>query len=111
MALAELTSANTTMYAGNTYHLRVQGADPNGWGDIAEVRINLNPINAGDMVIHYTPSNDTAWTDSDWINVLDLVEDGQGAEMRRLDGGVSSIHLKRNSFLISQLCLNGLSLH
>ena len=61
---------------------------PNGWGDIAEVRINLNPINAGDMVIHYTPSNDTAWTDSDWINVLDLVEDGQGAEMRRLDGGV-----------------------
>ena len=83
-----LTSANTTMYAGNTYHLRVQGADPNGWGDIAEVRINLNPINAGDMVIHYTPSNDTAWTDSDWIQVLDLVEDGQGAEMRRLDGGI-----------------------
>ena len=33
------------------------------------------------MVIHYTPSNDTAWTDSDWIDVLELGEDGQGAEM------------------------------
>ncbi len=84
----ELTSANTTMYGGNVYHLRVRGSDGNGWGDLAQVRINLNPIVSGDMVINYWPANDTAWTDSDWITILDLETDGVGPEMRRLDGGV-----------------------
>ncbi len=84
----ELTSANTTMYGGNLYHLRVRGSDGNGWGDIAQVRINLNPIVAGDMVINYWPANDTAWTDSNWITIMDLESDGVGPEMRRLDGGV-----------------------
>ncbi len=84
----ELTSANTTMYGGNTYHLRVTGSDGNGWGDIAQVRINLNPIVSDDIVINYWPANDTAWTDSTWISVLDLETDGKGPEMRRTDGGV-----------------------
>ncbi|MEC7436524.1 MAG: hypothetical protein VYB27_05535, partial [Candidatus Thermoplasmatota archaeon] len=84
----ELTSANTTMYGGNVYHLRVRGSDGNGWGDLAQVRINLNPIVSGDMVINYWPANDTAWTDSDWITIMDLETDGVGPEMRRLDGGV-----------------------
>ena len=84
----ELTSANTTMYGGNVYHLRVRGSDGNGWGDLAQVRINLNPIVSGDMVINYWPANDTAWTDSDWITILDYETDGVGPEMRRLDGGV-----------------------
>ena len=84
----ELTSANTTMYGGNVYHLRVRGSDGNGWGDLAQVRINLNPIVSGDMVINYWPANDTASTDSDWITILDFETDGVGPEMRRLDGGV-----------------------
>ena len=76
------------MYGGNVYHLRVAGSDGNGWGDIAQIRINLNPLVSGDMVINYWPANDTAWTDSDWISILDLETDGQGPEMRRTDGGV-----------------------
>ena len=44
------------MYGGNVYHLRVRGSDGNGWGDLAQVRINLNPIVSGDMVINYWPA-------------------------------------------------------
>ena len=84
----ELTSANNTLYGGNIYHLRVRGADPNGWGDVEQIQIDLNPIVSGDMVINYWPANDTASTDSNWITILDLESDGVGSEMRRLDGGV-----------------------
>ena len=74
-------------FVGNNTKWLIE-SDGNGWGDLAQVRINLNPIVSGDMVINYWPANDTAWTDSDWITILDFETDGVGPEMRRLDGGV-----------------------
>ena len=77
----ELTQSNNSLYAGNTYHLRVHGSDDNGWQDIDLFTIEMNTREEGDMDIFYSPRNDTAWTDSQWIEILTLSADGQGAEM------------------------------
>jgi len=77
----ELTQSNNSLYAGNTYHLRVQGTDDNGWGDIQLFTIDLNTREADDMVLYYNPLNDTAWTESQWIEILTYNETGQRAEM------------------------------
>jgi len=81
-----LTEFNKSMYAGNVYHLLVDGKDENGWRDVEYIKIDMNPIIADDMVIFYGPRNGTAWTDSAWVDLLDLEEDGVGPRLTRLNG-------------------------
>jgi hypothetical protein len=81
-----LTEFNKSMYAGNVYHLLVDGKDENGWRDVQYIKIDLNPIIADDMVIFYGPRNGTAWTDSGHVDLLELEVDGVGPRLTRLNG-------------------------
>jgi hypothetical protein len=81
-----LTEFNKSMYAGNVYHMLVDGKDENGWRDVEYIKIDLNPIIAGDMIIFYGPRNGTAWTDSTWVDLLQLEVDGVGPRLTRLNG-------------------------
>ncbi len=80
-----LNENNRSIYAGNIYHLLVDGKDDNGWQDIETIRITMNPSICnpamtqtydpdGCIEIIYSPQNDTAWTDSTWIEILDDYE-------------------------------------
>jgi len=80
-----LNENNRSIYAGNVYHLLVDGKDDNGWQDIETIRITMNPSICnpamtqtydpqGCIEIIYSPQNDTAWTDSTWIEILDDYE-------------------------------------
>ncbi len=74
---------NQTMYAGNTYHLKLEASDDNGWRDVDFFQINLDKT-ADDMTIWYYPRNETAWTDSPHLNI---VYDGDVAPtMLSMDG-------------------------
>lgn len=81
------TDQQRTMYAGNTYHLVVEGRDANGWRDIQYFEIDLNPGVADDMVITYYPRNDTLIVNSNWINVIEASNTSEGVQMLRMDGG------------------------
>lgn len=70
----EFTDFNKSMYAGNIYHLKIDAKDDNGWRDVELVRILMNPnVNdpAGRIEVFYSPQNDTAWTDSDHVEIID----------------------------------------
>ena len=80
-----LNENNRSIYAGNVYHLLVDGKDDNGWQDIETIRITMNPsicnpLNEntydpdGCIEMFYSPQNDTAWADSPWIEILDDYE-------------------------------------
>ena len=80
-----LNENNRSIYAGNVYHLMVDGKDDNGWQDIETIRITMNPSICnpsmtqtydpeGCIEITYSPQNDTAWTTSTWIEILDDYE-------------------------------------
>ena len=80
-----LNENNRSIYAGNIYHLLVDGKDDNGWQDIETIRITMNPSICnpamtqtydpdGCIEIIYSPQNDTAWTESTWIEILDDYE-------------------------------------
>ena len=82
---AMLNENNRSIYAGNMYHLMVDGKDDNGWQDIEMIRITMNPSICnpsmvqtydpeGCIEIFYSPQNDTAWTNSTWIEILDDYE-------------------------------------
>jgi len=61
---------NQTMYAGNTYHLILEASDDNGWRDVDFFQVNLDKT-ADDMTVWYFPRNQTAWTDSPHIEIVD----------------------------------------
>ena len=75
---------NMTMYAGNEYHLIVEASDANGWRDIQYFEINLGPE---DMIVYYSPRNETAWTDSSDIEIISASNDSDGTQLLRMDGG------------------------
>ena len=95
-----LTENNRSIYAGNVYHLLVDGKDPNGWRDIETIRVNMNPqfssLNNspyfdpdGHTEIFYSPQNDTAWTTSNWVEIIDDYENtGLKPRMLSREGNV-----------------------
>ena len=94
-----LNENNRSIYAGNVYHLLVDGKDANGWRDISIIRVTMNPSLCnpslstydpdGCIEIYYSPQNDTAWTNSTWIEILDDYENtGIKPRMLTRDGNV-----------------------
>ena len=75
---------NMSMYAGNEYHLIVEATDENGWRDINYFEIDLGPEN---MVVYYSPRNETAWADSTDIVIINASNDSEGPQVLRMDGG------------------------
>jgi len=75
---------NMTMYAGNEYHLIVEATDDNGWRDIDYFEIDLGPE---DMIVFYSPRNETAWTESTDIELVPASNESDGAQILRMDGG------------------------
>ena len=61
---------NRTMYAGKEYHLIVEATDANGWRDINWLEINLGTTAQDELKVRYYPRNDTAWTDSDELEII-----------------------------------------
>ena len=66
---------NQTMYAGNVYHLILEAGDDNGWRDVDYFKINLDETTDAqgkvqDKNIWYFPRNNTAWTDSPYIDIV-----------------------------------------
>ena len=74
---------NMTMYAGNQYHLIVEAGDENGWRDIEYFQIDLG----NDMVVYYYPRNETAWTESEDIEIVEAGNESDGPQVLRMDGG------------------------
>ena len=72
---------NHTMYAGNEYHLIVEANDDNGWRDIDYFRIDLAD-DRDDMTVYYFPRNETAWTNSPYVEIL------QNPQVLRMSGHV-----------------------
>ncbi|MEE2759506.1 MAG: hypothetical protein VYA86_05975 [Candidatus Thermoplasmatota archaeon] len=95
-----LNENNRSIYAGNIYHLLVEGKDPNGWRDIETIRVNMNPQFSslesspyydpdGHTEVFYSPQNDTAWTNSNWIEIIDDYENtGIKPRMLNREGNV-----------------------
>ncbi|HJL59719.1 MAG TPA: hypothetical protein QF621_05150, partial [Candidatus Thalassarchaeaceae archaeon] len=75
---------NMSMYAGNEYHLIVEAKDDNGWRDIDWFMIDLGPE---DMVLYYSPRNETAWADSNWVEIINASNESDGSQVLRMDGG------------------------
>ena len=96
-----LNENNRSIYAGNVYHLLVDGKDDNGWQDIDMITITMNPAicnevggsydPAGCVEVFYSPQNDTAWTNgnNDWLEIQDDYENtGVKPRMLTRDGTV-----------------------
>ncbi|MEC7178938.1 MAG: hypothetical protein VXW28_06560, partial [Candidatus Thermoplasmatota archaeon] len=81
---------NQTMFAGNVYHLIIQGQDGNGWKDIEYIEIDLgiNLNGYSDTKIMYYPRNNTAWTDSTFYSVVTNDDGNSMATIRSLDGNL-----------------------
>jgi hypothetical protein len=78
---------NQTMYAGNEYHLIVEANDDNGWRDVDYFRVDLAD-DRDDMTVWYFPRNQTAWTSSPYIDILQATNNYDGPRVLRMDGGV-----------------------
>ncbi|MGB2037408.1 MAG: hypothetical protein ACPHX8_02995 [Candidatus Poseidoniaceae archaeon] len=76
---------NQTMYAGNEYHLIVNAEDRNGWRDISYIRVDLTN-DRDDLTLYYFPRNETAWTDSPHITIVEEGADSDGPQLLRMDG-------------------------
>ncbi|MEC8398232.1 MAG: hypothetical protein VXZ34_01465, partial [Candidatus Thermoplasmatota archaeon] len=74
---------NQTMYAGNTYHLVLEASDDNGWRDVDFFQVNLDKT-ADDMTVWYFPRNQTAWTDSPHIEIVE--DEDVAPSMLTMDG-------------------------
>ena len=94
-----LNENNRSLYAGNVYHMLVDGKDDNGWQDVEMITVTLNPQICneagaafdpeGCIQMFYSPQNDTAWTESTWIEILDDYENtGIKPRMLTRDGNV-----------------------
>ena len=79
---------NQTMYAGNTYHLVAEANDDNGWRDVDHFKIVLDKSTgmADLTTLWYFPRNDTAWTDSPHIEIVQEDDDNDGPTLRAMDG-------------------------
>ena len=66
---------NQTMYAGNVYHLMTEASDDNGWRDVDFFKLNLDKT-TDDKVVYYFPRNETAWTDSPYLSIVDTQDVG-----------------------------------
>ena len=77
---------NKTMYAGNEYHLIVDAEDRNGWRDIDYIKVELD-VTRTDLDLYYFPRNETAWTDSPYITIVEESENSDGPQLLRMDGG------------------------
>ena len=78
---------NNTMYAGNEYHLIVEANDDNGWRDVDYFQIDLAD-DRDDLTVYYFPRNETAWTDSPYIEILHEDGDFNGPQVLRMNGNV-----------------------
>ena len=76
---------NQTMYAGNEYHLIVEANDDNGWRDIDYFRMDLSD-DRNDLSVYYAPRNETAWTDSPYIEILPEIMGSGGPQLLTMDG-------------------------
>ena len=76
---------NETMYAGNQYRLIVEAEDRNGWRDLDYIQVNLT-TSRDDLTVYYFPRNETAWTDSPHLTILEDGEDSDGPRLLRMDG-------------------------
>lgn len=76
---------NQTIYAGNTYHLIAEANDDNGWRDVDFFKVVLDKTR-DDMTLWYFPRNDTAWTDSPYIEIVQEDDDNDGPTLRAMDG-------------------------
>ena len=87
-----LTEYNKSVYAGNVYHLLVDAKDDNGWRDVNWISITLNPNlpdDEGKIVLYYSPRNDTAWTNTTFVEIVDDYNNtGLKPRVLRRDGGV-----------------------
>ena len=81
-----LTEFNKSMYAGNIYHVLVDGKDENGWRDVQHVKIDLNPAYQNNLVLFFSPRNGTAWTETTSADILNMDDDGVKPRATRLDG-------------------------
>ncbi|MCS5526939.1 MAG: hypothetical protein NZ774_03660, partial [Candidatus Poseidoniales archaeon] len=81
-----LTEFNKSVYAGNVYHLLVEGTDDNGWRDVDYVKVDLNPAISNDLVVYFSPRNGTSWSESTSADMLNAEVDGVGPRITRLDG-------------------------
>ncbi|MEC7178786.1 MAG: hypothetical protein VXW28_05795, partial [Candidatus Thermoplasmatota archaeon] len=83
-------SWNRTMFAGNVYHLILEGQDGNGWRDVEYVEIDLGIMDSGysGSKIMYYPRNNTAWTDSTFYSIVTDDEGNSMATIRTLDGNL-----------------------
>ena len=81
-----LNSMKKTMYAGNTYDLVVEGTDPNGWGDVDYIEVDLNPGVQDHMKMIYHFSNNTVVTTSQWLNVLPASNSSEGTVLTNMSG-------------------------
>ena len=81
---------NQTMFAGNVYHLIIQGQDGNGWKDIEfiEIDLGINLDGYSDTKIMYYPRNNTAWTDSTFYSVVTDEDGNSMTTIRSLDGNL-----------------------
>ena len=94
-----LNEVNRSIYAGNTYNLLVDAQDANGWRDVNWIRVTMNPLianpslstydPAGAIELYYSPRNDTAWTDSTLVEIIDDYENtGIKPRMLERNGGI-----------------------
>ena len=94
-----LNENNRSIYAGNMYNLLVDGKDDNGWQDIDLITVTMNPAICneaggsydpeGCIELFYSPQNDTAWTSSTWLEIIDDFENtGIKPRMLTRDGNV-----------------------
>jgi hypothetical protein len=75
------------MYAGNEYHLIVEANDDNGWRDVDYFCVDFAD-DRDDMTVWYFPRNQTAWTSSPYIDILQATNNYDGPRVLRMDGGV-----------------------
>ena len=78
---------NRTIFAGNEYSLIVQASELNGYRDLDFFKINLDGGNSEEMVVYYYPRNETAWTNSQYLTILEAGNGSEGPRMLRMDGG------------------------
>ena len=60
-----------------------EASDDNGWRDIDYFKLNLDKT-SDNMVVWYFPRNETAWTDSPYLTIVDNEE--VGPSMLNVDG-------------------------
>ena len=83
---------NQTIFAGNEYHIIVEAQDANGWKDvdIIEVKLGGNSqalANYG-TTLWFSPRNQSAWTNSNFITISENPDGTSKAKMRDMNGNV-----------------------